>query len=894
MKKLLAILLSLAIVISLAPTVLAEDVATERVYAFNTKLIDKTDTTVWDKTMTGKYQQSSMFPLIGYGTHGFKYWDIDDVAFANLAKCERSMLMSADYLRFWSGCSDSTHPITNENGAKLAVALEAPSSVASFYSVTVKTNGSDGSATMSVYMDELDETKKTVEEYTLPENLLDSAYTASTDVKTFNELVYSDGASELLIAFGMNPDGRTRLYDVTLTPVEVSGIAFKTVRKEILPGEELALSINATVGTTTQPVSHGFVTYESSNDDVLTVDASGVVRGVSDGTATVTATVGSTSKSITISVGNKVYMMYANYVDKNEPGVWDKTITNYSKYSSSPIPVKGYGSHGWKFFDCDDWTYNIIPTNTRLLHFQAVNLRFFSSQGTNENPGLAKVAFALEKPEQNGFYSLKVGVDGGDGSGDLTPYMAYVDDAKTTVEEYETAQNKVNATYNTSGMTGNVASKLIYADGENDLMLALTIDGKTRLMQMTLIPQKKVTDITLDAPKEVLLGEKATAIVYGAGTTLEVGNGFVTYESSDKDVATIDECGNITTLAEGKTTIKATVGPLSKSVELEVIKEDEELKDAFDYTEEDFTTAPLSTAMVNTFTAKLGESKSSADAGVTSIIANLGEICTVEAPAAEDGYRFLYWAKGMTTEQKQIVSYNESYSFIPTVENTYLIAVYEPISGENEVNKAEFYNANGQLIATLTESGKAPELPELAGYNAAKGWALYGTNDVIAEGADVEVSGTKIYVAKFGDPKLIKVNGKEVAYGDKVSFTADPQIGQIFKAWKKDDVIVSTSETYEFRAWKDCKVEAVYVTEGFTFTGKAMKILIDSFAAGDKDAVMAEFIGFEDAVEKGIMLGSKRFAMTTGASQFTIVNDISATEVSGYAIFKDGTIVYDK
>jgi hypothetical protein len=152
----------------------------------------------------------------------------------------------------------------------------------------------------------------------------------------------------------------------------------------------------------------------------------------------------------------------------------------------------------------------------------------------------------------------------------------------------------------------------------------------------------------------------------------------------------------------------------------------------------------------------------------------------------------------------------------------------------------------------------------------------------------------KFYVAKFGNPKPVKVNETDVAYGDKVSFKASPASGEIFKCWKKDGVIVSTDETYEFFAWKDATVEAVYVTEGFTFSGIARKILIDTFATGGKSSVMAEFIGFEDAVEKGIMLGTKRFAMTTDASQFTLVNDIDATEVTGYAIFKDGTIVYDK
>ena len=321
--------------------------------------------------------------------------------------------------------------------------------------------------------------------------------------------------------------------------------------------------------------------------------------------------------------------------------------------------------------------------------------------------------------------------------------------------------------------------------------------------------------------------------------------------------------------------------------------EDTVLSDAFDAVEEKFTPAPLSTAKVSTFTAKLGESKDKDNAVIASETATLGETYTVNAPEAEEGYKFLYWAKGMSTDKKQIVSYNESYSFIPTVENTYLIAVYEAINGENSEDKAEFYNANGQLIATLNSDGKAPALPEMAGYNAAEGWALYGTSEVIAAGADVEVSGVKVYVAKFGDVKTVKVNEEDVAYGDKVSFTASEKKNWLFKAWKKNGVVVSTDPTYSFFAWEDCTVEAMYTRTEPNFTGIARKILIDTFSAGDETAVMAEFIGFEGAVEKGIMLGTKRFAMTTDASQFTIVNDEDANEIKGYAIFKDGTIVYD-
>jgi hypothetical protein len=210
-------------------------------------------------------------------------------------------------------------------------------------------------------------------------------------------------------------------------------------------------------------------------------------------------------------------------------------------------------------------------------------------------------------------------------------------------------------------------------------------------------------------------------------------------------------------------------------------------------------------------------------------------------------------------------------------------------TNDNFADKAEFYNANGQLIATLTADGVAPALPEMAGYNGAEGWALYGSDDVIAAGADVKVEGTKVYVAKFGNPKPVKVNETEVAYGDKVSFKASPGIGQIFKCWKKDGVIVSTDETYEFFAWKDATVEAVYVTEEFTFSGIARKILIDTFATGGKSSVMAEFIGFgNNVVEKGIMFGDNRIAMTTTGNQFAVIADEQGT-YKGYAIVENAT-----
>ena len=109
--------------------------------------------------------------------------------------------------------------------------------------------------------------------------------------------------------------------------------------------------------------------------------------------------------------------------------------------------------------------------------------------------------------------------------------------------------------------------------------------------------------------------------------------------------------------------------------------------------------------------------------------------------------------------------------------------------------------------------------------------------------------------------------------------------------------LVSAEQNYTFYAWEKCTVEAVYADDKPVFTGEKRKILVDTFSLEGETAVMAEFIGFDNAVERGITLGSKDYTMTSKtAKQFTIINDVNASmaEISGYAILADGTkLVYN-
>ena len=113
--------------------------------------------------------------------------------------------------------------------------------------------------------------------------------------------------------------------------------------------------------------------------------------------------------------------------------------------------------------------------------------------------------------------------------------------------------------------------------------------------------------------------------------------------------------------------------------------------------------------------------------------------------------------------------------------------------------------------------------------------------------------------------------------------------GKKFMYWVKDNEIVSVSPTYSFSAWKKSTVEAVYGDEDLSFSKSMRKIVLGTFASGDYNAVMAEFIGFSDALEKGIMFGNRKIPMKSNKTQFTLTNDLEdVSEIKGYAIVKAG------
>ena len=302
-------------------------------------------------------------------------------------------------------------------------------------------------------------------------------------------------------------------------------------------------------------------------------------------------------------------------------------------------------------------------------------------------------------------------------------------------------------------------------------------------------------------------------------------------------------------------------------------EKEETLDTEFDYTEEEFIGGG---ATLRAF-AVYGDGEASEEDIIETREITMGETVSVSAPESvtkgDKTYNFLYWAKG-ATDKKQIVSYNASFTYKAYAEANNLIAVYKEAGAEN--TKEEYYNANGQLL----ENGEA--LPSMPGYGEATGWADAGNGVYVAEYAPLEKN------------IEVTVNGEKesYAYGDTVICTANAPEGKVFMYWTKNDEIVSTESTYTFSAWEKATVTAVYGDKAPTLGKTMRKIVLDTLASGDYTAVMAEFIGFSDAVEKGIIFGGKKIPMLTDKSQFTLTNDTgSAVEVTGYAIINDnGTL----
>jgi len=410
----------------------------------------------------------------------------------------------------------------------------------------------------------------------------------------------------------------------------------------------------------------------------------------------------------------------------------------------------------------------------------------------------------------------------------------------------------------------------------------LTLNGGTGSVAMGV-------KVSLDTAEIAVEGKaQASATVYMSDATI-ANNPVVAYSSSAPAVAMVDaSTGSVTAVGAGTATITATyndaiLGEVKGTAEVTVSAAPNEYEDAFG----ENTYEVVENVNVNPEVSAVAYADGMAHSGAnTGAVKNADGTYAVTTEKEVGDYTFRYWVRGLENNasgNKRIVSLENNFTYAPQKgDKNWLIAVYT----KNGTATTEYFNANGQFIPNGT-------LPVMPGYGKATGWKDHGNG---------------IKEAIYGDVQsyLITVNGEEKSYnyGEAVPCTASAEKnGQHFLGWTKkrdgetEAELVSAEQNYTFYAWEKCTVQAVYADDKPVFTGEKRKILVDTFSLEGETAVMAEFIGFDNAVERGITLGSKDYTMTSKtAKQFTIINDVNASmaEISGYAILADGTkLVYN-
>lgn len=492
---------------------------------------------------------------------------------------------------------------------------------------------------------------------------------------------------------------------------------------------------------------------------------------------------------------------------------------------------------------------------------------------------------------------------------------AYIIPASYGVDLTKATLRFDNINFNGDGTTGTSKDDFV-ADSAGEYLLVFHADAMNTYVRPAKLTLSENSNIPGDVGSvggindgkanvytegdEITLEYTANNSVDGTDLTPEVSD----VESSDKSVITIVD-DTATAVGAGKATITANINGYPASWDVTV--QSKALVDAFSDVDASGNVTVGEKANINILTYSTDETKQTYE---DTIEAEYNKPTSITAPDLGEDYTFLYWAKG-ATDSKQIIP-GETCTIYPTVETTYLIAVYEPISGTTG-NKVEFYNYNGQLLTDARiDGGKMPELPYMTGYGKASHWAHYGSDVIYGENDPApEISGTEIFVAQYDDlqenitvtAENCTVNGKSsatVKYGDIVRCFTTGDGDKTFKWWTKTvngkTEIVSLNENYTFNAWETCTVTAVYGDKAPTYVGDTMRIILDELTVEGKTAYMAEFVGLERAVEKGIMLGTTRYAMSSKDNQFTIINDegVEAANIKGYAILANGTLITDK
>lgn len=349
------------------------------------------------------------------------------------------------------------------------------------------------------------------------------------------------------------------------------------VDPEYIYGETIPLKAAVT------PAGADNVIWTSKTPDVATVDENGEVTLLKAGEAKITATAGGVSSSVTFTVKKKKltvapYVLTDIYVRDNKIEAAAKAVT--AKYALENVEnvslVKG-----------TDYTVSEPQISADKKYYSITITLSDDAAGKYELSTTTLkgyIAYELDSIALNSdTLNLVAGADGRQLVATTTPDNALLDNLTFT---YKSSEETV-ATVDKNGLvtplkagtaTITVTAQAVVTTNGMPLFTTRATAKCTVTVTDIAIP---ATNIELDAfSKTMTVGDKAklTATVKPADTTDKV-----TWKSNNDKIVSVDENGNITALAVGKTEVIATAGSVSAQCTITVAKEAQNIKDTKKY-----------------------------------------------------------------------------------------------------------------------------------------------------------------------------------------------------------------------------------------------------------------------------------------------------------------------
>jgi len=335
---------------------------------------------------------------------------------------------------------------------------------------------------------------------------------------------------------------------ITVVNISVTGVTVSPSTATVISGAYIPLT--ATIAPTN--ASNKTVTWSSSNNAVARVSASGVVSGMSVGTANITATSqdGSftSSSSITVSQAATNYALNPGFELNTAPSAtatnwftWTGSVNNYIINSGVVAGNVGLGDAVGGTPHSGMNYLSIAPTATWPTTFDVLNKQDLS--------GLP-----------NGTYTLKAWFRGTGGGGYFNIGATYIGFPSPMTQWTQSTINNVSVT------NGTATINIQYSSTTGT---QLDIDD----IQFSLNQFILVTGINAVSPASKTLSLNETTTLITTTIPSNASNSTINWSSSNTSVATVSVTGIVTAVSAGTATITATTaeGGFASTSEITVL-----------------------------------------------------------------------------------------------------------------------------------------------------------------------------------------------------------------------------------------------------------------------------------------------------------------------------------